>query len=284
VLYSATYRPRYVTCNIYKEGTLLALDGGQYWGKLVSPFVREVNMINQKKIVLPTVSKLDDKNTLLSIPSFMADGNEFNQVLMENIELLMSTTNLIVDIRGNTGGNAIYFSFIDAYVTRELKSSQGLVLASADTQHYFEEQAKYGKKIYGPVANRISKNPGQIVDGPLYPSQQIKPAPSKIRKVAILTDKGCMSAAESFVLHSKEVSDKVVTFGSPTAGVIDYTSVNTLQLNSSGNQTIYFGYPTSSWNKEVPAKGYNKTGIVPDVSIEDSVKDKIAFIVDYFNK
>jgi hypothetical protein len=122
------------------------------------------------------------------------------------------------------------------------------------------------------------------VDGPLYPAKSIVPLKTKIQKVAILTDKGCMSAAESFILHSKNVSSKVITFGSPTGGVIDYTSVNTVKLNSSGMQTIYFGYPTSSWHKQIPANGYNRTGIIPDVPVKDSEKDKISFIVNYLSK
>ncbi|MEM7110542.1 MAG: S41 family peptidase, partial [Bacteroidota bacterium] len=118
--------------------------------------------------------------------------------------------------------------------------------------------------------------------GPLYPKKRFKPANTKIRNVAILTDQGCMSAAESFILHSKRASTKVLTFGDRTAGVIDYTSVNTLPLHS-GKQNIYFGYPTSTLHKEIPDKGYNRTGIIPDVPIPAKVKDKISYILDYYN-
>lgn len=90
-----------------------------------------------------------------------------------------------------------------------------------------------------------------------------------------------MSAAESFIIHSKGSSNKFKTFGSPTGGVIDYTSINTLKLNS-GNQNIYFGYPTSTYYKEIPKNGFNKTGIIPDVFIKENVKDKIEFIINYY--
>ena len=90
-----------------------------------------------------------------------------------------------------------------------------------------------------------------------------------------------MSAAESFIIHSKRASSKVKTFGSPTAGVIDYTSVNSLLLDS-GKQYIYFGYPTSTLHKDIPDRGYNETGILPDESIAKDVKDKVGFIVEYY--
>jgi hypothetical protein len=284
MIYPASYRPRHITGNLYKEATLFAMDGGIYWGKVESAFAREISMINKESVMLPTITKLDDKNTLFSIPSFNIEANQFNKILEDNYGLLLNTTNLIIDIRGNTGGNAIYLSFLDGYATKGLDASQGLVLASEDTKRYYEAQAKYAKDIFEPVVDRISKNPGQIVDGPLYPAKSIVPLKTKIQKVAILTDKGCMSAAESFILHSKNVSSKVITFGSPTGGVIDYTSVNTVKLNSSGMQTIYFGYPTSSWHKQIPANGYNRTGIIPDVPVKDSEKDKISFIVNYLSK
>lgn len=282
--YSSSYSPRYIAGNIYKEGTLLAFDGGLYWGKLESPFTREVNMINRENITLPTITKLDDKTTLLSIPSFLPESQPFFKVLEDNYELLSNTVDLIIDIRGNTGGNSLYHSFLDWFATKDLDESQGLVLASEDTKIYFEKQAKYAKDIFQPVVQRIEKTPGSIVDGPLFPAKKIKPLTIKIQKVAILTDNGCMSAAESFVLHAKNVSSKVTTFGSPTAGVIDYTSVNTILLATSGNQTIYFGYPTSSWNKEIPENGYNKTGIIPDVPIDPSVKDKVGWIMKFWNE
>ena len=123
---------------------------------------------------------------------------------------------------------------------------------------------------------------GQIVDGPLYPKRNYKKRKkSRVENVAILTDEACMSAAESFILHCKQNSTLVKTFGSPTNGVIDYTSVNAVLLES-GNQNIYFGYPTSSLHQRIPDDGFNKTGMLPDVPIDPSVKDKVAFIMNYY--
>lgn len=279
--YTYSYSPKYVEANIYKEGTLLVLTGANYWAKTEDASIRELNMINREEITLPVIQKLDEENILFSIPSFMADPQKFNQILIEHIDLVKNTTNLIIDVRGNVGGNAIYFSFLDAYATHPKKSSQGLVLASEQTKNYFERYNKNSPEVYGPVIERIENNMGDIVDGPEYPERKFKPFESNIENVAILTDHGSMSAAESFVIHSKWVSTKVKTFGRPTGGVIDYTSINSLKLNS-GDQNIYFGYPTGTLHKEIPENGYNKTGIIPDVSIEDDIKDKIQFIVNYY--
>ena len=279
--YSYDYSPRYVEGNLYKESTLLVFTGANYWGKIGDNKVREINMINKEDVRLPVIQKLDDKSTLFSIPSFMADPQKFNQIIFDNLELLKNTTNLIIDIRGNVGGNAIYFAFLDAYATQPMKSTQGLVLASEPTKAYYERLAKNSPEVYNAVVERIAENMGQIIDGPAYPTRKFQPFESKIKNVAIVTDNGCMSAAESFIIHSKRSSSKVTTFGAPTHGVIDYTSVNTLKLNS-GDQNIYFGYPTSTLHKDVVQNGFNKTGILPDVAIKDKVNDKILFVVDYY--
>ena len=199
--------------------------------------------------------------------------------------LLQQTSHLIFDIRGNTGGNAIYFSFIDAYAKQNLRSSQGRVLASESTLAYYERLAKNSPNLYQPVVDRVKANMGKVVDGPAYPDQVFKPsADFNFQKVAILTDEGCMSAAESFIIHSKAVNHDVQTFGKPTAGVIDYTSVNAIPLASGGNRHIYFGYPTSSLHMDIPKNGFNKTGIKPDVPISEKVEDPIQFIVNYWKK
>ncbi|HAS47196.1 MAG TPA: hypothetical protein DCS93_42330 [Microscillaceae bacterium] len=272
------YTPRYIWGGIYKENTSLRFSGGIAWTKVKNA----QSAIFAPK--LPTIQKLDDHNTLFTIPSFSVDYKKFVQLVKANRKLLLNSKNLIFDIRGNTGGNAVYFTFLDMYANQTLKGGQGLVLASKATKRYFEQFAKRNK-IYKPVVKRITANMGAIVDGPQYPNRKYKAArKSKIKNVAILTDHGCMSAAESFILHSKGASTKVTTFGSPTAGVIDYTSVTVLKLPTSGDQRIYFGFPTSSLHKQIPQNGYNKTGIKPDVPIENSEKDKIKFIRAYFNR
>src|SRR5690606_39399839 len=161
-----------------------------------------------------------------------------------------------------------------------MQSCQGWVLASADTKTYFDRLAINSKELYGPVVERIENAMGQIVEGPIYPERSFKAFESKIEQVAILMDHGSMSASESFILHSKDASDKVTTFGSPTAGTIDYTSINMVPLPSC-ERNILFGYPTGTLNKKVPNEGYNATGIVPDVPIPSKIKDKIKYIMAY---
>jgi len=281
--YTYGHLPRFMQGGLYKEGTLLRIES-LILIKTDTEFEREVGMVNFDNTNWPTVQKLDSENVLLYIPRFSVDNKVWKDLIQENRKLLESAKNLIVDIRGNRGGNAIYFSIFDLFADSEMPGGRGEVLASQDNFEYFSRNLQYSKKIYQPVVDAIEQNMGQVVDGPLYPKRKYKrKKSSKIENVAILTDEACMSAAESFIIHSKQNSTLVKTFGSPTEGVIDYTSVNAVRLKS-GRQNILFGYPTSTLHKQIPNNGYNPTGMVPDVPIAASVKDKVSYIIDYYKQ
>ena len=81
---------------------------------------------------------------------------------------------IIIDLRGNRGGNAIYSNLIALFATRTRKGTQGLVLSSKDILKYFENYAKnYSEEIFQPVVDRIKTGFGKIVDGPKYPAKGI---------------------------------------------------------------------------------------------------------------
>ena len=288
-LYDYDNEPKFIEVAIFKENTILNFSGQKKWGRIEGTPKREVEIINPQNITQPSIQFLDDNTTLFTVPSFSSDPKFLQQLLLKNVEDVLSRTKLIIDVRGNGGGNAVYFGFIPAFATQGLPSSTpGEVLASEATRNYFKQLAKSNPDVYQPVVDRIEKNMGEIVLGPAYPARALESYPSKIEKVAILTDGGCGSACESFILHSKAMSDKVRVYGSNTAGVIDYTSVMTIKLETSGNQNIYFGFPTSSLSKsyltdEYP-KGYNKTGIGPDIEIPTHVSDKVLYVLERMDK
>lgn len=279
--YSYNYAPRHIEGGLFKQDSLFSLNGGIIWKKM-NPSELNKDLSTFDNPALPYFTDLGNGTTVFTIPSFSVDYQQFIGILRAHLPQLQQTTYLIFDIRGNTGGNAIYFSFIEAYAKQNLRSSQGKVLASEATLAYFERLAKNSPAIYQPVVDEIKTNMGKVVNGPAYPEREYKPSTDfNISKVAILTDEGCMSASESFIIHSKGVNPDIQTFGKPTAGVIDYTSVNAIPVPS-GNRNIYFGYPTSSLHMDIPKNGFNKTGMKPDVTIADKVKDPIQFIVDYW--
>ncbi|GAB4165237.1 MAG: hypothetical protein Tsb0033_26920 [Winogradskyella sp.] len=273
--YSYKYSPVYVRGKLCKDHNVFSA-GHVYWKRVDESF--HINMEEAIDLKKPSLKIIDPKTTLITIPSFNYDFKSFNDFVSRNEQYIKDSKNLIIDIRGNRGGNGIYFPLIELFATQDMSGSQGLVLASQDNLEYFERKMKYSRRIYKPVVKNIQNNMGKIVDGPEYPKKNYRIRDNLIQNVTILIDKGCASAAESFILHAKRSSDKVTTFGSPTAGMIDYTSVNSLLLDS-GSQNILFVYPTSTLHKDIPEKGFNKTGIKPDFAIPSSIENKIAYVM-----
>lgn len=276
---SYAYTKRYVRAGIHKRGDYLKLimGGGTKWQRSEEEEIRPFN-------ANPSIKKISDAHTLITIPSFSIDAGAFKKLLKDNHELINSTQHLIVDIRGNTGGNGIYFPLIRYFGNSSLTSEKGYVLASPDNIAYFKQFIGFMySSTYSPLLARL-KDTGKIVDGPKYKDRHFDAQENSIARVSILTDKSCASAAESFILHAKGASDKVMTFGTPTSGVIDYTSVNLILLENSGRQYIYFGYPTGTLNKEVLTNGYNPTGIIPDVNVSSGVDSTLEVAIRHFEQ
>lgn len=272
------YSDRFVRAGIYRKGERLKLIMG---GPL--SWLRAEDEIMQAFTKAPSIQQINEVHTLLTIPSFSYNGKDFKSFLKENRKLINNTRHLIIDIRANTGGNSIYFPLIEYFATKTLKSRPGYVLSSPDNRTYFQKYIGFAySKIYSPLLERMTET-GEIVEGPSYPDKDFKKTKNKIERVSIITDKGCKSASESFILHARGASDKVMTFGSPTGGVIDYTSVNILLLKNSGRQNIYFGYPTGTLHQDVLENGYNKTGIIPDVSLPEN-QDWVQAAIDSFDR
>ncbi|WP_336513958.1 S41 family peptidase [Pollutibacter soli] len=278
IYYTNAYAYRYVKITPYKENSILSVWGGILWGKLSG---KDDSVYNP---VLPTVKKIDNENVLLTIPSFLVDAKDFDKVLIENIETLLFANNLIIDIRGNTGGNGIYFNLMRLYYEKPAVSSRGLALSSADNITYFEKFASTRSgDPYVPVIKAMREKPGGIVAGPDFRDLGLTPEKTNIQKVVILTDRGNMSAAETFVLYSKAVSNKVITMGDNTGGVVDFNNINMIKIGCD-KHGIYFGYPTYTLHDKVIEHGYNKNGIPPDVKIDSGVPDKIAFVLEYLKQ
>ena len=278
VYYTNGYASRYVKVTPYKDNSLLSIWGGIVWGRLQT---KDGELFDP---AAPTFRKIDKETAVLTIPSFLIEAKNFNKVLLANEQELENSKNLIIDIRGNTGGNGIYFDLLNIYYERPAHIERGFALSSEDNIAYFEKFASDRKDDpYAPVVKEMKEQKGKIVQGPDFGPLELKPVKTNIEKVVILTDRGNMSAAETFVLYSKAVSSKVITMGDNTGGVVDYNNINLIKLNCE-KHGIYFGYPTYTLNKNIITQGYNKTGILPDIKIENSVKDKIAFIVNYLEK
>ncbi|MCU0425653.1 MAG: S41 family peptidase [Candidatus Kapabacteria bacterium] len=276
------YTPRYMGVSAYKDGALLSIWGGITWTRR-----SDDDFINKTPLTPPdepTVSRINAETMLLTIPSFLIEKSRLDNVLQKNIEALKTASYLIIDIRGNTGGNGIYYDLLSAYYEKPAPAPRGWALASADNIAYFSKFTTFlGTDPYSPVVQAMKSandRKSALVQGPAFLALTRNPIPTMLKKVVILTDRGNKSAAETFILHSKAVSSKVLIMGENTGGVVDYNNVNMIPLRCA-EQGIMLGYPMYTLHESIPKNGYNGVGIAPDVRIDAAVKDKISFVTEY---
>ena len=82
-------------------------------------------------------------------------------------------------------------------------------------------------------------------------------------------------AAEVLVLKALR-STRATVFGEPTAGALDYQSVQLVSLRT-GDSRWALGYPTITAHADLPSRGMRGKGIAPDVRLDwRSLPDGIA--------
>jgi len=228
------------------------------------------------------LANIDDSTLLLSLPNF--DGN--NKSLVDNLinsnrDKLLSTPYLIIDMRGNGGGTDPTFSSVLPFLyTNPVELKGNDVLASKENINEFEklfnsnamsgDLKEWGKSII----NRMKANPGKFVVYAADNTVRFDVVTQNPRKIGILINHNCASSAEQFLLFARECK-KVVLFGQPTSGTLDYSNVLTVQCPS---PAFNFGHATTKTHM-LPNFSVDKEKIKPNVYlsgdknwIEEAVK------------
>jgi type IV secretory pathway protease TraF len=207
-------------------------------------------------------------------------------------ECILSSENLIIDIRGDEGGSSgMTRALMPFLVTKSKRPSrsvgESVVVSSPDNIAYFEQMQSQGW-VPAQLVERMKANPGKVVffedpdsadSAPLAATDDT--ATPRPRNVAILIDGAVISAGEAFVLAAMK-NEKVTLFGDNTGGVIDYQNVTITSVPGCPSLGISLGYPTIAASDRLPTGGINVTGIPPDVRIGRGVTDPIHFIINYY--
>ena len=110
----------------------------------------------------------------------------------------------------------------------------------------------------------MKDNPGRFVvcsGDEIVKLDTVMPYP---RKIAVLINSGCGSSAEEFLLYAKE-SKKVVLFGQPTSGTLDYSNISPREFPSSA---FKISLPETRSHR-LPAFSVDRDKIKPNVYLTD---------------
>ncbi len=255
------------------RGVLLRLSPGM-WGKAYPVTAAEAGSIDPVDVRRPRVV-LRERSVVVALPSH----DPRHMRLLDSLVLAADSAIrarglLVIDLRGNEGGGSLMSRALHPYVsTRERRSTPydsgaAVMLASS-------AQIAYAKRAFGPdtsrfvraLVARMEANPGALVPLEDPPST---PAPDASYdgnwRVAVLTDRGTVSAAEVLVLRALR-STRAVVIGEPTAGALDYQSTQIVGLGT-GDRRWALGYPTIAAHADLPARGMRGKGIAPSIRLD----------------
>lgn len=277
---------------LYKEGVL---------------FLSEVSVALAKQNPQPTASKeavanrlnelegfyfkkLTAKTAVLKLPSFEYQYlKQITQLIDENKAGLENTENLIVDLRGNPGGTTDAYQKLLPYIMgKSIRNTGAEFLA---TQTYINNLEAYKKTLdkNAPTTNidkniaTLKANLGQFVNfndagQPVY-IEHVEIAPNSPKHVVILANKGSGSSAEYFLFVAKQ-SKKVKILGIPSYGALDYGNAYFVDFGCPGYQVLMPTYRAL----RLPDYPIDNIGVQPDVYLDQSVKDWVAFAVKYLEE
>ncbi len=224
----------------------------------------------------PVIKSLSDQTTLLRVPSFAIQRKAaLDKLLQKHDASLRAKPNLIIDLRGNTGGADSTWSEIPpmAY-TKPFKVYGVLWRATEENAKALEAQGAtipksrpaLRKAMHG-MAQSMREHLGELF--PLGPAptplafDEVWPKPTKI---GVIVDGSCASSCEQLLLLLVQ-SERVTVFGSPTYGAFDFLNLRQAKLPSGGRQLIF----AMSMSQRALKRRWDLGGIQPDEPLDASV-------------
>lgn len=217
------------------------------------------------------------------------DVNELDSLLRTNAALIARTPNLILDLRGNGGGNTstseemiklIYTNPIIYPATDERSSAERIEAAEKDLKAYTKDTV--GNAFFYQRAKKLVQdlkaNPGGLVryGDDLTRTADVSPTANP-QCVALLIDKGTGSSSEYFIYEGSQ-SRKVTTFGTNSHGVMDYAGDQNKPL-CDGTFNLAVPWSRNGWTRKFRI---DNVGFAPTVRIPATEKDWVGFVQRYY--
>lgn len=228
----------------------------------------------------PYFEQLNQTTLYFRVPSFAFDQKKtVDSVLSANREKILSTPNLIIDIRNNGGGSDNVFSGIIPYLytnpirtvgvefySTKLNNQRMLDFINDPKYGFNDEDKKWAKESYDILEKKL----GQFVN--LNESSvSIKKLDSVYlfpKNVGIIINQANGSTAEQFLLAVKQ-SKKVKLFGVTTMGILD---ISNMYYVDAPCKKFQLGYSLTR-SMRIPDFTIDEKGIQPDYYLDKTIED-----------
>ncbi|WP_256004853.1 S41 family peptidase [Pedobacter deserti] len=222
---------------------------------------------------------LDEETSYIKIPTFFNNDSKIQRLVAANDAKIRGSKYLIIDLRGNGGGNSGWSNLLPYVMTNPIQQDSPLLRVSPDntaikraelepivTNPVSEEMKKYFPDDYVAALRRVyeelpqTKQTFYAVPGLTIPVDSLLKLPSK---VALVTDELCGSSAEYF-FHLMAQSKKTLRYGSNTVGMMDYEGPSQVTPLPYAGFVLMIPVSKSGWTDTQPI---DKVGFKPDIPL-----------------
>lgn len=235
--------------------------------------------------------KLTQKTSLLRVSSFNYPYvDRIEKLIDKNKSSIENSENLIIDIRDNGGGTDAAYHKLLPYLSSnpirnigtKLLSTQGLIDGVSNYRNgLIEKDADANKEKIKELDTKIQlykENLGRYIenDNEALTIDTIEAVENSPNQIIILADKKVGSAAENFLLKSKQ-SKKVKILGTPTSGVLDYANAYFFKFGCDNYKLLLPSYKSL----RLPDYPIDNIGIQPDIYLDKSIGDWVEYALEY---
>ena len=221
----------------------------------------------------PVAIKVTDKTFLVRFPS--CGGNPDMKWIKKSIKQYKKShcMNLIIDLRGNTGGND---SFFDPYL--QLLYDHETILPGIEFRITPQNMDFLRRKGWFPnILKMAAENPEAEYISPGNGLIKSKKTDKSIDKAALIIDHNVASSGESIVRVVKRCSARTTVYGKDnTLGALDFANLSSVVLP---HCQLSLHVPMSR-TIGLPENSIDKNGIAPDVRIDLPLPSRLTDNID----